>query len=193
MLFPYVFSIVAFFETFPSDTKAVEFLLQRGILHGFAICVKCEKEMNLQELKSCFDGFILRCCKCKMKQSVRKGTFLEKSKLCARDFLLCLYFWSNDYTIAQLCTYIGLVKHTCVDYSNFLREISSWKFSQEDRELGGFGHIIQVDESVIYRAKYDRGHALFEPIKWVFGILDVTEGVGAVFFVPIGPQRRFLA
>jgi hypothetical protein len=81
--------------------------------------------------------------------------FLEKSKLSGRDFLLFLYFWCNDSSIAQLHVYTGLATHTCVDYSNFLHEIACWKFCQEDKKLGGVGHVIQVDESVISHAKYE--------------------------------------
>jgi transposase-like protein len=66
----------------------------------------------------------------------------------------------------------------------FFREIASWKFETQDEKLGGVGHVVQVDESVIYRVKYHRGHGLFEPTKWMFGMWDVTSKVGAVFFVP---------
>ena len=184
MQFPYEFAINAFVGRFPNNEAAVEFLLDKGILKSTGLCDRCDKQMNIQIMKTKLDGHVIRCCKCKATKSVRKGTFLERSKINAKDFLLFLYFWSNNSSIGQLHAYTGLSEKTCVEYANFLREIASWKFETEDRKLGGIGHVVQIDESVIYRAKYNRGHALFEPTKWIFGMWDVTQEVGACFFVP---------
>jgi hypothetical protein len=184
MHFPYEFTIGAFFAEFPENDKAVEYLFEKGILKSISFCGRCDKQMNIQIMKTKVDGHVIRCCKCKATKSVRKGTFLEKSKISAKTFLLFLYFWTNNSSIAQLRTFTALSEKTCVEYANFLREIASWKFENEDRKLGGIGHVVQIDESVIYRAKYNRGHALLEPTKWIFGMWDVTQEVGACFFVP---------
>jgi transposase-like protein len=182
-MFPDNFTIDAFYEMFPNDMSAVEYLLTHNVLHSFSTCDYCEKQMNIQEFKRSMDGYILRCCKCKRQKSIRCNTFLENSKLSAKKFLLLTYFWSNDAPIKQLSTYTGISKRTCVDFANFLREIASWKFQRRDFKLGGVGKVVQVDESVIYKPKYNRGHALFEQSKWVFGIYDVSRKLGAVFFV----------
>jgi transposase len=182
-MFPYDFSLNAFFVAFPTNSDAVDYLLTKGVLHCYSICGACQRGMNVQTYKYSIDGKVLRCTKCKRQCSIRKCTFLEKSKLPARDFLLYLYFFCNDASIQQLSKYMNLSEHTCVDYSNFFREIASWKFMNADKKLGGIGRVVQVDESVIYRPKYNRGHALFDEPKWVFGIYDPEDKCGAVFFV----------
>jgi hypothetical protein len=183
-MFPYTFTLFAFFEKFRTDAHAVEYLIEKSILRETGFCDQCEKGMSLQKSTKSIDGRALRCTKCKRLKSIRSGTILEKSKITAREFLLFLYHWCNESSINQLSTYTGISRSTCVEYADILRDIVSWKFENEDNKLGGPGHIVQVDESVIYKAKYNRGHALFEPTKWVFGIYDITTSLGAVFFVP---------
>jgi hypothetical protein len=53
-----------------------------------------------------------------------------------------------------------------------------------DMRLGGPDKIVQIDESVVYRPKYHRGHALFETQKWVFGIYEPTTKKRLILFVP---------
>ena len=118
-MFPYRFTLFAFFEAFPTDATATEFLFEKGILRCIAFCDLCEKTMNLQVNSRVTDGMCLRCTKCKRVKSVRAGTFLENSKIKAREFLLFLYHWCNDAGIEQLHTYTGLSRPTCVDYANF--------------------------------------------------------------------------
>lgn len=192
-MFPYDFTLFAFFRRFANDGQAVEYLLEKGILRCTAICGICERHMNLQASAKSLDGKALRCTKCKRMKSIRMGTFLENSKITATEFLLFLYHWCNDASIEQMHTYTGISRQTCVDYANFLREIASWKFENHDAKLGGVGSIVQIDESVIYRAKYNRGHGLYEPTKWVFGIYDLNAKIGAVFFVADRSAETLLA
>lgn len=40
-------------------------------------------------------------------------------------------------------------------------------------KLGGPGHVIQIDESLFARVKYNRGKALLRKQLWIFGMFDV--------------------
>ncbi len=53
---------------------------------------------------------------------------------------------------------------------------------QNPIQLGGEGRIVQIDESVIARRKYHKGHGVAE--RWIFAIFDRTRKVGVVEFVP---------
>lgn len=183
MSFPYAFTVAAYFATFRDNDDAVEFLMERGVLKSYGHCERCLKDMHLQKHGRALDHRILRCCGCKATTSCRANTFFEKMKCTAKEFILFLYFWVNGSSIDQLVAYTGITKKTAIDYANFLREISSWKFSRDDQKLGGVGHIVQIDESLIYRPKYNRGSGLFREQRWVFGIYDTVRKVGAAFFV----------
>ena len=50
--------------------------------------------------------------------------------------------------------------------------------------VGGPGITVQIDESVVYRAKHHRGHALYRPPQWVLGIYDVEQKKGLTLVIP---------
>ena len=58
------------------------------------------------------------------------------------------------------------------------------KLLQVPMRLGSVGHVVQIDESVISRAKYHRGKQLFARPNWIFGIYDPVAKVGYVEMVP---------
>ena len=53
-------------------------------------------------------------------------------------------------------------------------------------QLGGPGHVVAIDESVVARAKPGNAHARPVPPQWVFGGVDL--GTGS-FFMELVPQR----
>ncbi|PSN34120.1 hypothetical protein C0J52_14193 [Blattella germanica] len=74
-------------------------------------------------------------------------------------------------------------KKSVVQYYSFFRDICSWKILVDaDRlKFGGPGCVVQVDESVVTRRKYNRGRVVKE--KWVLGIYDTSVRRGVVLFV----------
>ena len=165
MSFPYDFTLDSFERTFPTDAEAVEWLMERQILRCAGYCERCSRVTNLQAKADRLDGKVLRCPRCKTYWSLRTVTLLEKAKCSARKFLQFLYLWSSGCTIGQLHLFTGISGHTCIDYANFLREVTSATFELEDRKLGGPGHIVQIDESLVRRPKYNRGRVLFDEEK----------------------------
>ena len=172
-------------EIAASDKHAVEFLLNRLNLRGLGICNRpqCGRELSLQHYACGTDGYVLRCSKCKARSSIRKGTFWERCKLNAKQIVFLVYFWAARATNKQIETYINVSKPTCIDFLNFLREITSWKVLQHSEKLGGLGKIVQIDESVVYKPKYNVGHGFQTPAKWIFGAYDVEQKIGYVQFV----------
>ncbi len=51
--------------------------------------------------------------------------------------------------------------------------------------LGGPGIIVQIDESLMRRAKYHRGRQLLRTQQWVFGAYDTVNKVGFLRLVPM--------
>lgn len=130
------------------------------------------------------DGFFFRCYACNKKLSIRTGSFLTRSKLTLAQSIIYFYLWTLKTPVAQTAVMLGLSEHTVIDWNNLIREICTSTFLHEcTPSLGGPGHVVQIDESVIYRPKYHRGHALTEPSKWIFGLYDVDKKLGAVEFV----------
>ena len=64
--------------------------------------------------------------------------------------------------------------NTIVDYYNFLRDIcQGWATRiQANTRLGGLGRVVEVDESKLFHAKYNRGDMLGRQYDWVFGMIE---------------------
>ena len=65
----------------------------------------------------------------------------------------------------------------------------SWTLNQPticDQTIGGIGHIVEVDESVVAKRKYHRGRLVKE--RWVVGGYETTTKLGFLEFVE--PIRR---
>ena len=74
---------------------------------------------------------------------------------------------------------INLDSHTVIRFIELFRKICNRKFTKTPIILGGKSIdgkriILQCDESVITRSKYNRGRNLNKSIKrfWVFGMYD---------------------
>ena len=61
------------------------------------------------------------------------------------------------------------VSATTVQWYQYFRDICSWKLLQEPIVLGGIGKTVEIDESVMVKAKYNRGRQLHQQQRWVFG------------------------
>jgi transposase-like protein len=176
-----IFEIVAL----ASDQLAsIEFLRDKQVLKGNIRCTQCREPCSMVRDQSRTDGYFMNCYACKKKQSVRAGSFLTKSKLSIKQLLLLIYLWVMKMPVKQTSVMLGLSQNTVVDWNNMIREICSAKFVRETNpQLGGPGKIVQIDESVIYKPKYNRGHAMNEPAKWIFAMYDVEKKIGAIEFV----------
>ena len=75
-------------------------------------------------------------------------------------------------------------EHTVVDWLQFCRDICVAYFLNNPVQIGGAGHIVEIDESLFARRKYNRGRNI--PQQWVFGGYDIQ--TKNVFLVPV--QRR---
>ncbi len=65
---------------------------------------------------------------------------------------------------------------------NFCRDVCTFKNRRDPQVIGGVGHIVQIDETVVSRAKYGRGR--YAPPRWVFGGYDLTTKKGFLQHVP---------
>jgi transposase-like protein len=172
-------------ESLCSDVQhTIAFLQEAGILSSNFRCDACQSWMSLTKNGKKSDGFIMRCTSCRIELSIRHGSVLSKSKLTLKEFIYFVYFWCLKISAGQICDLLALSNKTTAKYMWFCREICSWHLQRIDMRIGGIGQIVQIDESVIYRAKYHRGHALYEQQKWMFGLYDVTSKVGLILFVP---------
>ena len=122
--------------------------------------------------------------------SLFKNSCFNKQTLNPRKILQIIILWVLQIQPTTAANLIGLNYHTVIKFFQHLREICNWKFTKTPIILGGKSIdskriIVQCDESVITRAKYNRGRNLSKNTKrpWVFGMYDTYRKIGYVTLV----------
>ena len=77
-----------------------------------------------------------------------------------------------------------LGSHTLVDYMNYFRNVCTEHFLKHPLKIGGPGKIVEIDETLLTRRKYNRGRVIEK--QWCFG--GIERGTNKCFVVPV--ERR---
>ena len=126
----------------------------------------CRFHCTEQALDRAVDGITSHCPvkACKKRFSIRCGSFFEKSHLQLWQLLGLTYLWcrsagkSRGVSVedAQHELQIGS-EHSIVDWNQYCRDIAVSHFINNPVQIAGPGHIVEIDESLFSRRKYNRG------------------------------------
>ena len=88
--------------------------------------------------------------------------------------------------------YLFFFRASVNQYYRYCRDICSWKLLNDDTTFlfGGPGCIIEIDESVVTKRKYNRGKRVVS--KWVLGIYDKSRKFGLVRYVEKRDQKTLI-
>jgi hypothetical protein len=123
------------------------------------------------------NGVWWRCMKrtCRKSRLVREGIFFTNTNLSLNECMLLIYLWTSGTPEKQVLHDYKFSSHTVVDWVNYCREVGVDYFDELDVKIGGIETIVEIDEAVIVKRKYDRGRVLKE--GWPFeGIQRTTDG-----------------
>jgi len=113
--------------------------------------------------------YVLRCPVCKSKTKLTSNTMFDGSKLNLRKLLGLIYMWTYSVAVSTATTMLGVSSATTVQWYQYFQDICSWKLLQEPIVLSGIGKTVEIDESVVLKAKYNRGRHLRQQQRCVFG------------------------
>lgn len=175
MNFQSIEGVLAFFSE--EDGEVVRNLSACGLLRSEyhckvrtcrRICVTRRKKSNVQL------GHYFYCNRCRRSYSILRNSFFDTCKIPVKDIFCILWMWACKSRVGVTVAVLNIPLQTVVQYYRYFRDICSWKLLQSPDlfELGGVGHVVQVDESVVTRRKYNRGRIV--PEKWVLGLVDCT-------------------
>jgi transposase-like protein len=143
-------------------------------------CPVCSRSMTLVKYER---SRIWRCPSHKSeKVSIRAGSYWEKSKLELDKLVEILYFWSLETPIGKLVELSGVSKKTAIQWYQYFRDVCSQWLLKNHVQIGGPGVQVEIDESVVAKRKYNRGHLVKE--RWVFDGYCPTSGKGFLELVP---------
>ena len=177
-------------ESTQNVNMVFKFCKENNLLKNNNWCTVCNKEMKLKQSKVSNDGYVWKCSgkRCnKCVVSIRKGSFFERSKLPIKTILFLIYEWSRDNPIKEVCHEYGLSEHTVGDWFRFLRDIcfESLASLNLSKKIGGESKIVEIDETVAVRRKYNRGRVV--STVWLVGGILRGKEFGA--FLEIVPNR----
>ena len=157
---------------------------EQTLIKKCGICPNCKVQRQLNANVKYKGGFGARCPKCRKFLNLTEGTFFENTKIEFKTILTYLYLWAAGVAQKEDGDLMGLsCQHTRVDYYNYFREMCSHHLVNTPGlfKFGGHGHVVQVDESVITKRKYNRGRKV--PEVWIVGIYDTLMKRGVIEYV----------
>ncbi|XP_029648038.1 uncharacterized protein LOC115222079 [Octopus sinensis] len=164
-----------------TTVDSINWLKRHGLLNTEKTCSSCGASMMEVAKKNVSDGVIWSCKRpCRKTVSIRKGTFLENSKLKCEQIVDILYFWAKGDSAKGISHECRIANVAVTDWRNFIRDTLAEYYVAQNIKLGGPNRIVEIAESAFIRRKHNVGH------QWVFGALE--RGTRRCFLVAVEDQ-----
>ncbi|CAP35545.1 Protein CBG18017 [Caenorhabditis briggsae] len=179
-----------------SDEAALRFLATYGLVPNERECPEClNGKMSLVKDNALPLHFVWRCSSCKTsniitKKMIRENTFFQEQKLSVQKIVHIAADWveSPGRNNERTASLHGVTTSTIVNLNKLFRQLTEQWFERQIEKnsnflLGGPGKIVEIDESHMYKAKYNRGHMLRRKSIWIFGMTERHTNKVAMFRV----------
>ena len=176
-------SIQDIIETFSGNNLTI--LQNLGLIRRRTRCKRtaCRRYCSLIRKNNHYLGHIFRCNRCRSYRSVTEGTFFQFCHIPVISVFMLLWLWCCRTRAKVASAIVNIPKNTVLQQNRYIRDICSWKLLQipDQFEFGGPGCVVQIDESVITKCKYNVGRVVRE--QWVFGIFGINENRGIIMYI----------
>ena len=167
------------------DRSLIRWLSDHQLIHNIDTvyqCPKCHHPMTIN-FSSCFvDGAAWECHgRNRHRLSIRENSIFKSDNLGnLRISVLLFSAWALDLTPSQaklIFPSLPNVEAISFNFHNYrLIAEKSYLNDISKAPLGGKFSIVQIDETLISKAKYNEGRALNQPPMWFFGGVDKLTG-----------------
>lgn len=177
-------------EATETHEEAISWARGRGLIHSTLRCITCQISMTVHRFDDAPDFEAFRCSQCHMRRSIRTDSAFAKSKIPLRKILLIIYLWATDGTAKDISREVEVSEKTVLQWFSNLRRLVVEHTAQAERVsiIGGPGTIVELDESIVSKRKYNRGRLVRE--QWVFGGIQRSTSMAKPFFMELVPNRK---
>ena len=160
-----------------------------GILQREQRCSRCSSNMYVLDASTedFSDGFCWTCPSCpQQRRSIRKDSILQRRKIPLLTFLKVLWHNCNTLSISQTAKQESLDPKTVRSIFSAIRHCMLEDLIITPPLIGGPGKIVEIDESIIGKRKYNKGRIVKG--KWLLG--GTERGSNECFLVECENNHR---
>jgi len=154
------------------ELETIRALQESGIIPNQVYCDTCQIEMSLHKNR---DNYVYRCSSCRKVRSVRKGMSCERSRLSLGTIVSIILSWFDEHTLAQAAERARVTITTASAWYRVWRTMCVGYLESFQQPIGRPGIVVEVDETLISRRKYNCGRLRQE--IWAVG--GIERAVGA--------------
>ncbi|XP_032688537.1 uncharacterized protein LOC116852367 isoform X2 [Odontomachus brunneus] len=177
-----------------NEQELLEYLRNKAVIQRDTTCPRCN---NIINTTSDSDSLILHCTNKYYKQ-VRGRKRQRKVCNFKISILHNTWFAKGHLGLAKTCRFIAYFLHirpprqfflmeelqicdrTVVDWTNFCRELLQQWITNGQKQIGGPGVTVEIDEAKIGKRKYNKGRIVKG--QWVFGGIDRESAPGSTIY-----------
>lgn len=144
---------------------------------GDPSCPRCSSPLVSETRTDSVLGWRFRCSlrSCRKVVAAAQNTWLSRAHLSPFNVLLLSFFFVSDIAFKIILEHTGLAKQTITDWYRFMMEVCDKMVDTQTTQIGGYGCTVQLDETYLYKKKYNRGRELAS--RWyVFGGVCMETG-----------------
>lgn len=177
-------------EVTETHEETISWAKSKGLILSTMQCASCHVDMIIKKFEDAPDFEAFRCPQCHVRRSIRTNSAFAKSKIPLRKIILLAYLWAKDGAVKDVSREMELSGKTVLLWFSNLRRLVVQHTAQAERAsiIGGPGMVVELDESVVSKRKYQRGRLVRE--QWVFGGIQRSTSMVKPFFMELVPNRK---
>ena len=179
-------------SVFLDRNETDNWLMEKGILPMMQNCPKCGSPMRRrQRLADRPDGdFICTNLKCRCRRSGRGNSFFRSLNLSPEIFCEIIVHWLGNDPRDKTAEDADVSERTVSRYRQELRAASLILMQRRNVKIGGKGRVVEVDEALLHRRKYNRGRR--KETGWVIGGIERPRRIDERprMFFEVCPNRK---
>lgn len=170
-------------DRFLDDQRGlIEWLGEHRFLDLQRSCPNCGKQLQLQyRARLASDRYVMRCCRCKHYESVRRGSVFEPYRAPLAALARLAVMFDSSVTASKASNLLDLDRHTVTHFYDMVR--SSMEVDLDFDPITFTDNVVEIDETLVESLRGGepgRGRTT----GWVFGIVGRESGSVHLEIVP---------